>query len=163
MGRSGEPRSRVEVAAVQQDYLEFVTQICPRGIARGAFGYEHGYNFRVADALESVAVAQHLAEAEAKLFFLVVVGDALDLGDEGGAAFLPGQVEVRFVRQTGTGCQARTAEDSGKLVLGIGMPAQAALDNGGVGGEGLPGTGICADLCGPVVRAEQYRSGLWFR
>jgi hypothetical protein len=65
-----------------------------------------------------VAVAQHLAEAEAELFFLVVVGDALDLGDEGGVAFLPGQVEVRFVRQAGPGCQARVAEDPGELVLG---------------------------------------------
>ena len=50
-----------------------------------------------------MAVAQHLAEAEAELFFLVVVSDALDLGDEGGVARLPGQVEIRFVRQAGYG------------------------------------------------------------
>ena len=31
----------------------------------------------VAEVLEVVAVAQDLAEAEAELFFLVVVGDAL--------------------------------------------------------------------------------------
>ena len=50
----------------------------------------------------------------------------------------------------------------GELVLGVGMPAQAALDKGGVGGEGLPGAGGCADLCGPVVRTERARLGLRF-
>src|SRR6185437_15002121 len=105
---------------------------------RGPLGYEDGHDLRVADALEAVTVAQHLAEAEAELFFLVAVGDALDLGDERGVAFLPGQVEVGFVWQAGPGCQARLAEDSRELVLRVGMPAQAALDDGGVGGERLP-------------------------
>ena len=92
----------------------------------------------VVPALEALAVAQDLAEAEAELFFLVVVGDALDLGDEGGVARLPGQVEVRARAAGGTGVSGLRAEDSRELVLCIGMPAQAALDNGGVGGEGLP-------------------------
>jgi hypothetical protein len=30
-----------------------------------------------------------LAEAQAQLFFFIVVGNALDLGDEGGVVFLP--------------------------------------------------------------------------
>jgi hypothetical protein len=111
---------------VQKDYLKVVTQVCPGGVARRPLGYEDGCDFRVPPALEAVAVPQHLAEAQAELFFfLVVVGDALDLGNEGGVAFLPGQVEVRFVRQTGPGRQPCLAEDSRELVLGIGMPAQA--------------------------------------
>ena len=59
--------------------------------------------------------------------------------------------------------QSRLAKDSRELVLGIGMPAQAALDNGGVDREGLPGTGGWADLRVPVVRAEQARPGLRLR
>jgi len=43
------------------------------------------------------------------------------------------------------------------------MPTQTPLDNSGVGREGLPGTSGCADLRGPVVRAEQDRPGLRLR
>lgn len=39
--------------------------------------------------MKTVAVAEYLAEAEAELFF-VVVGEALDLGDEDGVTCLPG-------------------------------------------------------------------------
>jgi len=87
-------RGLVEIVAVQQDYLEVVAWVCPGGGREGPLGYEDGYDFRVADALEAVAVAQHQPEVEAELFFLLFVGDALDLGDEGGVAFLLGQVEV---------------------------------------------------------------------
>jgi hypothetical protein len=38
--------------------------------------------------------AADLAEAEAELFFLVVIGDALHLGDEHRVSRLPGEVEV---------------------------------------------------------------------
>ena len=65
---------------------------------RGALGYEDGYDFRVAETLEALAVAQHLAEAKAELFFLVVVSDALELGDKDCIARLPGQVKVRLIR-----------------------------------------------------------------
>ena len=94
-----------------------------------------------------MAVAQHLAEAEPELFFLVVVGDALDLGDEDGALCLPGEVEVRLVRQPGTRFDPRLAQDLRELVLGIGMALEAALDQRRVDGEGCrsPGSGLtCA-------------------
>jgi hypothetical protein len=89
--QSREPRGLVEIAAVEQDYQEVITQVCPRWVTRRPFGYEDGHDFRVAHALKTVAVPQHLAEAQAELLFLVVVGDALDFGDEGGIACLPGR------------------------------------------------------------------------
>ena len=44
----------------------------------------------IAETPKALAVAQDLAEAEPKLLFFVVVGDALDLGDEDCSLLLPG-------------------------------------------------------------------------
>jgi hypothetical protein len=123
-GRSRELRGALQIASVKQNYLEVLAKICPGGVARGTFRDKDGDDSRVADALETVAVAQHLAEAQTKLFLLVVVGDALDLGDESGIACLPGKVKVRLVRQAGPRRQARVAKDPRELVLCIGMPTQ---------------------------------------
>ena len=78
-----------------------MAQVGPGGVAGWSFWHENGHDAVVAEAPEAVAVPQHLAESEPELLFLVLVGDALDFGDEDGALGLPGQVEIRLVREPG--------------------------------------------------------------
>ena len=54
-----------------------------------------------------MTVAQDLTETEPELFFFVVVGDALDLGDEDRPAGLPGQIEIWLVGEPRSRVDAR--------------------------------------------------------
>jgi len=50
-GRSCELRDALQIAAVEQDYLEVTAEICPGGVARGAFRDKDGGDFRVTNVL----------------------------------------------------------------------------------------------------------------
>jgi hypothetical protein len=86
-----------ERGLAEQYHLEVAAEVVPGFIARCAFGDEQGHDALVAKFAEVVPVPQDLAETEPELFFLVVVGDALDLGDKDCPAGLPGQIEVRLL------------------------------------------------------------------
>ena len=59
--------------------------------------HEDGHDLFVTQPLQAVATPKDLAQAEAKLSLLVLVGDAFDFGDEDGAVGFPGEVKVRLV------------------------------------------------------------------
>jgi hypothetical protein len=59
--QSREPHGQVKIVAVEQNYLEVVTEVCPGGVVRRPLGYQDSDDFRVAEAPEAVTVAQHLS------------------------------------------------------------------------------------------------------
>ncbi len=67
---------------------------------------------------EVVAVPQDLAQAKAELFFLVAVGDALDLRDEHRPACLSGEIVVRLPGQPGSWLNSRFPQRLGQLIRG---------------------------------------------
>jgi hypothetical protein len=92
----------------------------------------------VSEPPESVAVPQHLAEAETELSLFVLVGDALDFGDEHRSVRLLGEVEVRLLGEPGAGFDSCGPQDSGELVLRVCVALEATLDQSGIDGERLP-------------------------
>ena len=50
-GQSRELRGALEIATVEQDYLEVAAEVCPGGVARGTFRDEDSDDFRITDAL----------------------------------------------------------------------------------------------------------------
>jgi hypothetical protein len=88
----------------------------------------------VSELPKSVAVSQHLAKAKTELSFFVLVGDALDFGDEDRSVCLPSEVEVRLHGQPGAGLDSRRPQGSGEFVLRVCVALEAALDKSGIDG-----------------------------
>jgi hypothetical protein len=130
-------RRPFELVSTQHDDPELVTELAPRRIARCAFRHEHGDYVLVSESDKPVAVTQYLPQSEPQLPFLVFVRDALDLGDEDGAVFLPCEIEVRLPGPTRARLDAGTLQDSRELVLCVGVALDAALDEGGIDRERL--------------------------
>jgi hypothetical protein len=95
----------------QQYYSEFVTQVFPGGVAGSSLWRQHSHNVIVAEALKTVAISQYLAQAEPKLFFFVVIRDALDLGNEDRSFYLPGNIEVGFTGKAGSRLDASLSQN----------------------------------------------------
>ena len=136
-----------------------MAQVNPREVTWSPFWHKNGHDVFVAEFPKAVAVPQHLAETEPELFFFVLVRDAFDLGDEDGAVGLPGEVEVRLVREPGTRLDPRLAKDVRELILGVGMALEPAFDKGRINREWLPPARQWAYCRFPVFRAERRSPG----
>jgi hypothetical protein len=128
---------------------------------RCSFWHENGHDVVVAEPSKAVAVPQHLAETEPELLFFILVRDAFDFGDEDGAVSLPGQVEVRLVREPGTRLDPRLAKDVRERILGVGMALEPAFDKGRINREWLPLARQGADFSFPVLRAKRRGRSGW--
>ena len=104
---------------------------------------------------ETLAVKQDLAEAEPELFFFIVVGDALDLGDVDGSVGLLSEVVVRLVAEPRSRVDACLPQGLRQRVLGVGVALQGALDQGRTDGEWLPFTRQEADVGFSVFGPER--------
>ena len=83
---------------------------------------------RQLEGLETVAVPEDLAEAEAELAFFVLVRDALDFSDIDNVAHLPRKVEVRFSRFAATWLDSSLGQSNCEFVLCICVTLEAAFD-----------------------------------
>ena len=90
-----------ESGCAEQHHPKLAAQILPGRVAWCALGNQHGHDALVAESFEVVAIPQDLAEPEAELLFLVIVGDAFDFRDEDRSADLPGEIEVRLAGEPG--------------------------------------------------------------
>lgn len=145
-----------ELASAKQHHAELVAQVVPSGIARRPLGHEDGNNVGVSKPLEAMAVAQYLAEAEPELSFFVLVGDALDLGDEHRSVVLPGKVEVGLLGQPGARFDSGGPQGLSELVLCVCVALEAALDKCGIDEKRFSVPRQGGDL-GFAVRGAQRR------
>ena len=128
-----------EFFSVYQDYLELAAKIFPGGVARNALRHEHGHDAFVAELFKAVPVAKDLAQAEPELLLFVVVGDALDLGDEHSPVCFPCQVEIWFLGQPRAWFDSGAAKGPRELILSTCMAPQAPLYERRVDCEWLAG------------------------
>ena len=75
-----------ESGCAEQHHPKLAAQILPGRVAWCALGNQHGHDALVAESFEVVAIPQDLAQPEAELLFLVIVGDAFDFGDKDRSA-----------------------------------------------------------------------------
>jgi hypothetical protein len=88
-----------------------MAQLSPGGVAGSSLRHQHGHNTIVAEMSKTVAISQYLAEAEPKLFFFVVIRDALNLGNEDRSFCLPGKIEVRLTGKAGSWLDASLSQN----------------------------------------------------
>ena len=108
----------------------------------------------MAECLQAVAVSEHLSESEPELPFFVVVGDAFDLGHEHAAVRFPSEVEVRLLRPARARFDSCVVQHASELVLRIGVPLEAALDQRRIDAKRLALTGEAAHAGFSIRLAE---------
>ena len=96
---------------LSKHHAELLTEVAPGGIAWCALGYQDGHGMGISEPLKAVAVAEYLAQAEPELRLFVLVGDALDLGDEDGPVRLQGKIEVWLLGAPSSGARSRRPEE----------------------------------------------------
>ena len=126
------------MAATDHDYPDLVAEVPPRGVARFALRRKYGNHVGVSEFLEPVAVAQHLPQAKPELAFLVLVGDAFDLGDEDGAVCRLREVEVQFLWLRRAWFDSGVAQGQREFVLCVCVSLETSLDQAGVDRERFP-------------------------
>lgn len=125
---AGQGRRVVELVSAERHDAQLLAEVVPSRIVWSTLGHDDGHDVCVSEPPESVAVPQHLAKAETELSLFVLVGDALDFGDEDRSVRLPSEVVVRPLGQPGAGFDSRRPQDSGELVRGVCVALEAALD-----------------------------------
>jgi hypothetical protein len=95
----------------QQRHSNFVAQLCPRGVAGRSLWCQHSHDVIMAEGSKTVAILEYLAQAQPKLFFLVVIRDALNFGNEDRSFCFPGNIEVGLTGSSGSWLHASLSQD----------------------------------------------------
>jgi hypothetical protein len=144
---AGERRRFVELVPAEQRDAQLLAEVVPSGIARSTLRYQDGSDVWVSESPKSMAVPQHLAEPETELSLFVLVGDALDFGDEHRSVRLPGEA---FILRGAGGTAISRAAGSGVLEPGL-FARRARLSGEIERGEVTP-PGISQDTPGEASK-----------